>query len=43
MSVVVMYLEPFAGRNLRAFGYDMMSEPARRAALLQAARSGTPA
>ncbi|MYM28150.1 response regulator [Duganella sp. CY15W] len=42
-SVVVMYLEPFAGRNLRAFGYDMMSEPARRAALLQAARSGTPA
>ncbi|WP_229261974.1 CHASE domain-containing protein [Duganella guangzhouensis] len=42
-SVVVMYLEPFAGRNLRAFGYDMMSEPARRVALLQAARSGTPA
>jgi len=43
MSVVVMYLEPFAGRNLRAFGYDMMSEPTRRAALLQAARSGSPA
>ncbi|TFW13453.1 CHASE domain-containing protein [Duganella callida] len=43
MSVVVLYLEPFAGRNLRAFGYDMMSEPARRAALLQAARSGAPA
>jgi signal transduction histidine kinase/DNA-binding response OmpR family regulator/integral membrane sensor domain MASE1 len=43
MSVVVMYLEPFAGRNLRAFGYDMMSEPIRRSALLQAARSGMPA
>ncbi|MYM67208.1 response regulator [Pseudoduganella sp. FT55W] len=43
MSAVVMYLEPFAGRNLRAFGYDMMSEPTRRAALLQAARSGMPA
>ncbi|WP_432377950.1 CHASE domain-containing protein [Duganella sp. P38] len=43
MSVVVMYLEPFAGRNLRAFGYDMMSEPTRRLALMEAARSGTPA
>ncbi|HEX5342448.1 MAG TPA: CHASE domain-containing protein [Duganella sp.] len=43
MSVVVMYLEPFTGRNLRAFGYDMMSEPIRRSALLQAARSGMPA
>lgn len=42
-SVVVMYLEPFAGRNLRAFGYDMLSEPTRRVALLQAARSGSPA
>ncbi|MYM22059.1 response regulator [Duganella sp. FT135W] len=43
MSAVVMYIEPFAGRNLRAFGYDMMSEPIRRTALLQAARSGMPA
>ncbi|MTV36475.1 CHASE domain-containing protein [Duganella radicis] len=42
-SVIVMYLEPFAGRNLRAFGYDMMSEPIRRVALQQAARSGLPA
>jgi len=42
MSTVVMYLEPFAGRNLRAFGYDMMSEPIRRKALLQAAQSGAP-
>ncbi|NVM78273.1 signal transduction histidine kinase/DNA-binding response OmpR family regulator/integral membrane sensor domain MASE1 [Duganella sp. SG902] len=43
MSAVVTYLEPFAGRNLRAFGYDMMSEPARREALLRAGRSGVPA
>ncbi|MBA5604351.1 CHASE domain-containing protein [Duganella sp. FT3S] len=38
----VLYLEPFAGRNLRAFGYDMMSEPTRRNAMLAAARSGRP-
>jgi signal transduction histidine kinase/CheY-like chemotaxis protein/integral membrane sensor domain MASE1 len=43
ISVPVLYIEPFAGRNLRAFGYDMMSEPTRRAALMQAARSGAPA
>ena len=36
----VLYLEPFTGRNLRAFGYDMMSEPIRRHAMLEAARSG---
>ena len=29
----IIYLEPFAGRNLRAFGYDMYSEPIRRAAM----------
>jgi PAS domain S-box-containing protein len=29
----IIYLEPFEGRNLRAFGYDMYSEPVRRAAL----------
>jgi diguanylate cyclase (GGDEF)-like protein/PAS domain S-box-containing protein len=32
----IVYLEPFAGRNLRAFGYDMYSEPVRRAAMAQA-------
>ncbi len=32
----IIYLEPFAGRNLRAFGYDMLSEPTRRAAMEQA-------
>jgi signal transduction histidine kinase/DNA-binding response OmpR family regulator/integral membrane sensor domain MASE1 len=42
-SAVVIYLEPFKDRNLRAFGYDMMSEPTRRSALLGAARTGAPA
>jgi len=32
----IIYLEPFADRNLRAFGYDMLSEPVRRAAMEQA-------
>ena len=31
-----IYLEPFEGRNLRAFGYDMFSEPVRRAAMERA-------
>lgn len=29
----IIYLEPFAERNLRAFGYDMFSEPTRRKAM----------
>ncbi|MEK6743294.1 MAG: CHASE domain-containing protein [Nitrospirota bacterium] len=29
----IIYLEPFDGRNQRAFGYDMFSEPVRRAAM----------
>lgn len=29
----IIYLEPFYGRNLRAFGYDMFSEPVRRKAM----------
>lgn len=29
----IIYLEPFEGRNLSAFGYDMFSEPARRKAM----------
>ena len=36
----VNYLEPFAGRNLRAFGYDISSEPVRRAAFEQARDTG---
>jgi len=39
---VVLYLEPASGANLRAFGYDMMSEPIRRQAMLEAARLGEP-
>ena len=29
----IVYLEPFSGRNLRAFGYDMFSESRRRKAM----------
>lgn len=29
----IVYLEPFEGRNLEAFGYDMYSEPVRRKAM----------
>ena len=29
----VIYLEPFSGRNMRAFGYDTYSEPIRRKAM----------
>jgi len=32
----ILYIEPFSGRNLRAFGYDMFSEPVRRKAMEQA-------
>ena len=32
----IVYLEPFAGRNLLAFGFDMYSEERRRAAMAQA-------
>ncbi|MBK8418753.1 MAG: PAS domain S-box protein [Anaerolineales bacterium] len=37
----IIYLEPFTGRNLRAFGYDMFSEPVRRAAMEQARDENT--
>lgn len=36
----IVYLEPFSGNNLRAFGYDMYSEPNRRAAMDQARDTG---
>ncbi|MGB4336048.1 MAG: EAL domain-containing protein [Chromatiaceae bacterium] len=39
----IIFLEPFRGRNLRAFGFDMFSEPVRRAAMEQARDSGAPA
>ena len=36
----IVYLEPFTGRNLRAFGYDMMSEPVRSEAMSHARDQG---
>lgn len=36
----VVYLEPFSGSNLAAFGYDMMSDATRAKALNMAAESG---
>lgn len=39
----IVYLEPFAGRNLRAFGYDMFSDPIRREAMERARDTGQPA
>lgn len=37
----ITYLESFSDRNLRAFGYDMYSEPVRREAMDRARDSGT--
>ena len=39
----IIYLEPFSGRNLRAFGYDMLSEPVRRSAMERARDTNTAA
>jgi len=39
----IVFLEPFEGRNLRAFGYDMYTEPKRRKAMQRAQRTGEPA
>ena len=39
----ILYLEPFSGRNLAAFGYDMFSERQRRAAMIRARDEGVPA
>jgi diguanylate cyclase (GGDEF)-like protein/PAS domain S-box-containing protein len=39
----IVYLEPASGRNLRAFGYDMHSEPVRRNAMDRARDTGLPA
>lgn len=36
----IVYLEPFSGRNLRAFGYDMYSDPVRRDAMDRARDTG---
>lgn len=39
----ILYLEPFSDRNLRAFGYDMFSEPVRREAMEHARDTGNAA
>ena len=39
----IIYLEPFDWRNQRAFGYDMYSEPVRRAAMERARDTDAPA
>ena len=36
----IIYLEPFRDRNLRAFGYDMYTEPVRRCAMEKARDTG---
>ncbi len=38
-----IYLEPFSGRNQRAFGFDNYTDPVRRAAMEQARDSGNAA
>lgn len=42
MMTSIIFLEPFKGRNLRAIGYDMFTEPIRRKAM-QAARDSNKA
>ncbi|MCM8565817.1 GGDEF domain-containing protein [Thauera linaloolentis] len=39
----ILYLEPFSGRNLQAFGYDMYADPVRREAMQRACDTGRPA
>ena len=36
----ILYLEPASRHNLRAFGFDMFSDPVRRAAMMRARDSG---
>lgn len=39
----IIYLEPFSGRNLKAFSFDMYSEPVRHEAMQRAADTRNPA
>lgn len=39
----IVFLEPFTDRNVRAFGYDMYSEPVRHEAMARARDTGLPA
>lgn len=38
----ILYIEPFDSINQRAFGYDMLSEPTRRASMERARQTGNP-
>ncbi|MGW8392476.1 CHASE domain-containing protein [Pseudoduganella sp. HUAS MS19] len=40
LHAVIVYLEPRSERNIVALGYDMMSEPTRRDAMVAAMQSG---
>ena len=40
VTTSIVRIEPFSGRNLRAFGYDMFSEPSRRTAMEAARDTG---
>lgn len=40
LYTAIIYLEPFSGRNLAAFGYDMMSEATRAKAMHLAVETG---
>jgi len=40
VATAITHIEPFTDRNLRAFGFDMYSEPVRRAAMERARDSG---
>jgi len=39
----IIYMEPYAGRNLRAIGFDVLSEAVRREAVFRARDTGQPA
>jgi PAS domain S-box-containing protein len=39
----IVFIEPFTGRNLRAFGFDMFSDSTRRRAMERARDTGQPA
>ena len=43
ITTSTIFLEPFSGRNLLAFGYDMYTEPVQRTAMARACDEGEPA
>ncbi len=42
LYTAIVFIEPFTGRNLAAFGYDMFSEPTRQTAMRKAVETGRP-